>query len=71
MPAGVTSISLTMKGGSGGNSVHVGGTYSIGGAGGGVSAVIPVTPGSTLTVRTGAAGAACNPYGCLRFRRLA
>ncbi len=63
VPAGVTSISLTMKGGSGGNSVHVGGTYSIGGAGGGVSAVIPVTPGSTLTVRTGAAGAACNPYG--------
>jgi len=63
VPSGVTALSVTVDGGGGGNSVFTGGTYNYGGGGGRVSAIIPVTPGQTLTMRVGAAGAPCSPWG--------
>ncbi len=58
VPSGVTTIAVTMNGGSGGNSNYYGSTvYALGGLGGRVATVIPVTPGSTLTVKVGNAGA--------------
>ncbi len=63
VPSGVTTIAVTMTGGSGGNSVYTGGTYSLGGRGGKVTAVVPVTPGTTLTVRVASAGSACSIWG--------
>jgi len=48
VPAGVTEISVDLYGGQGGDSGS-----GVGGLGGRVQAVIPVTPGSALTVRVG------------------
>lgn len=63
VPSGLTTVAITLAGGSGGNSVYVGGTYSVGGAAGRVVAIVPVTPGQTLTARVGRAGYPCNQFG--------
>jgi predicted CXXCH cytochrome family protein len=55
VPSNVTTVSVTMYGGSGGGNWY-GSTWDKGGMGGKVTAVIPVTPGSTLTVRVGGMG---------------
>jgi hypothetical protein len=63
VPAGVTQVTITADGGSGGPSIPSG---LAGGAGGEVTATVPVTPGSTLDVVVGGdAGAApCDNTGC-------
>ena len=55
VPAGVTSITASVAGGSGGGG-HAPST-NLGGAGGSVVARVPVTPGQTLTVVVGGKGA--------------
>ena len=55
VPAGVFAISVTLKGSGGRNS-----TYS-GGAGGLVTGVLQVTPGTTYTIIVGAGGGAAAP----------
>jgi len=67
VPANVTTIGVTAGGAQGGGDNYQGGG---GGYGGLVTAVIPVTPGSTLTLRVGGAGGdggsddgGCTTYG--------
>src|SRR3990172_96405 len=51
VPKGVTSITVDMAGGSGGNV-----TTAIGGKGGRVQCTVPVTPGETLQIYVGGKG---------------
>jgi hypothetical protein len=53
VPAGVTSLSVTLSGAGGGSAANGGGT---GGAGGYVSGTLPVTPGQSLVVMVGQGG---------------
>jgi hypothetical protein len=60
VPSGVTTINVTLNGGAGGDNYYVpyyGTSWGTGGLGGSVTATIPVTPLSTLTVYAGGAGA--------------
>ena len=53
VPAGVTSMNVTLNGAGGGSAANGGGT---GGAGGYVSGTLPVTPGQSLVVMVGQGG---------------
>jgi predicted CXXCH cytochrome family protein len=55
VPAGVTAMTVTLNGGAGGDQTW--GGFSPGGMGGRIVASLPVTSGSTLTVRVGGIGA--------------
>ena len=55
-PAGVSQISLTLRGAAGGDSGAPGYTHQPGGSGAQVMVVLPVTPGSTYQVDVGGAG---------------
>jgi hypothetical protein len=58
VPAGVTSLRLTLIGAQGGRGADDGiGTGAAGGAVGSVTGDLPVTPGETLTIHLGGAGA--------------
>ena len=61
VPAGVTSLSVTLRGAGGGP--NAGGASGSGGAGGLVSGRLAVTPGETLTLVVGQAGRQDTPGG--------
>ncbi len=63
VPSGLTTVAVTLNGGSGGDSISSTGTNNVGGKGGRVTAVIPVTAGQTLTIRVGRAGYPCSLFG--------
>jgi len=57
VPAGVTAITVDMRGGQGGQGYNTQVGYSDGGNGGRVVATLPVTAGQTLSLYVGGAGA--------------
>lgn len=64
VPAGVTSVHVEAAGGAGGAGNTLGTWHNgAGGLGGSVSGDVPVTPGSTLYVEVGGAGAGGTPSG--------
>lgn len=60
VPAGVSAVTATVTGGAGGTSSVAGSSFggvpAVGGTGGAVSALLPVTPGETLTAVVGGRG---------------
>jgi hypothetical protein len=56
VPAGVTSVSITVEGAPGGSGFRGGSTGGSGGSGARVTGTLPVTPGQTLLLDVGSAG---------------